>query len=136
MTAVTPAAGREEFAAVLGSGLGPGAPVTVVLAARSDRLAEIQQLPVIGPVIRAPFVIGPLPRSRLGEVIEGPARRAGLAFEAGLAARIAADAARSGDTADALPLLAFTLREMYDRLAAAGRDRFTAEGYDLAGRID
>jgi TIR domain/WD domain, G-beta repeat len=136
LVAVTPPAQRDEFAGVLGSGLGPGSPVTVVLTARPDRLVGIQRLPVIGQAIRAAFVVGPLPSSELGEVITGPARRAGLSFEPGLAERIAKDTAPAGDTTDALPLLAFTLREMYDRVAAAGRDCFTYEDYELAGRID
>src|SRR5262249_14100698 len=122
---------------VLGVGLRAGSPVTVVMTARSDRFDEIQRLPVLGPVIRAPFVVGPLSRSRLAEVIEGPAQRVGLAFAPGLVGRLGNDGAcRGGDEADALPLLALTLREMYDLLAGGDRATFTAEDYEQAGRIE
>src|SRR5216683_3596202 len=69
-----------EFLAVLGGGLGAGSPVTVVMTVRSDRFDEIQRLPVVGPMIHAPFVIAPMRRSQLAAVIEGPAGRADLTF--------------------------------------------------------
>ncbi len=99
LVSVTPAREREEFLAVLAGGLRPGSPVTVVLTVRSDRFDEIQQLPQLGPAIQAPFVIAPMGRSRLPMVIEGPARRADLTLEPGLAGRLADDAARGGGEA-------------------------------------
>ena len=57
------------------------------------------------------FSLGPMPLNRMRQIIEGPARVAGLKVEEGLIAGAAADAG----TEDALPLLAFTLRELYDR---------------------
>jgi WD40 repeat protein len=137
LVAVTLAADRGSFLSVLGGGLGPGSPVTVVMTARSDRLDEIQQLAEIGASIRDPIVIAPLDRSRLAQVIEGPASRADLTFEPGLVGRLVADAARGPrETADALPLLAFVLREMYDRLVREDRTIFTDADYEWVGRID
>jgi WD40 repeat protein len=133
----TPPTGRGDFLSMLSGGLGPGSPVTVVMTVRSDRFDEIQRLPAIGAAIRAPFVIAPLNRSRLTLVIEGPARRADLSFEPGLVSRLADDAARGGgETADALPLLAFVLREMYDQVVSEGHEVFTGTDYERAGLID
>ena len=108
------------------------------MTVRSDRLDEIQRLPVVGPMIHAPFVIAPMSRSQLAAVIEGPARRADLTFAPGLAGRLIEDAVRgsSGEAADALPFLAFTLREMYDLAVQQDRDTFTDADYERVGRIE
>jgi WD40 repeat protein/energy-coupling factor transporter ATP-binding protein EcfA2 len=138
LATVTSPGEQEEFLRVVGAGVGPGSPVTVVMTVRSDHFDLIQQLPVIGPVIRAPFVIAPISRSQLATVIEEPARRADLTFAPGLVNRLIDDAVRgsSGETADALPFLAFVLREMYDLLAAETRTEFTEADYERVGRID
>ena len=117
LASVTSGRECEQFLAMFGGGLGPGSPVTAVMTVRSDRFDEIQRLPVVGPMVRAPFVIAPVSRSQLAAVIEGPAGRADLAFAPGLVGRLVNDALRgsSGEAAEALPFLAFTLREMYDR---------------------
>lgn len=94
--------------------------------------------PVIGVAIHSPFVINPLSRDQLAMVIEGPARRADLSFEPGLVGRLIDDVVRgrSGETADALPFLAFVLREMYDLAVNQNRVVFTADDYARVGRID
>jgi WD40 repeat protein len=128
----------DEFLSVLGGGMRPGSPVTIVMTVRSDRFDEVQRLPVIGPAIHASIVIDRLSRSQLAMVIEGPAGRADLTFEDGLVSRLIDDATRgsSGETADALPILAFVLREMYDRLVKDDRTRFTGDDYEQVGRIE
>jgi formylglycine-generating enzyme required for sulfatase activity len=55
------------------------------------------------------FQLGPMPRSSFHAVIEGPAALAGLELEAGLTSRLVDDTR----TEDALPLLAFVLRELW-----------------------
>jgi WD40 repeat protein len=127
---------RDEFLAVLAGGLVPFSPVSIMMTVRSDRFDEVQRLAKIGPMIRDPFVIAPVSRAMLGRVIEGPARRADLSFEPGLVTQLVDDAARSGETADALPFLAFVLREMYDLAISEGRAVFSAADYDRVGRID
>ena len=138
LATVTARGDCEEFLSVLGGGLGQDSPVTVVMTVRSDRFDEVQRLPVIGPAIRAPFVIAPISRSQLAVVIEGPARRADLTFEPGLVSCLIDDVMRgsSGETADALPFLAFVLREMYDLAVTEDRTVFTAADYERVGRID
>lgn len=136
LVTVTPAGERAEFLGTLAAGLGPGSPVTVVMTIRSDRFDEIQRLAELGPVIRDPFVIAPVHRAMLGRVIEGPACRADLGFEPGLVSRLVDDSARGAESADALPFLAFVLREMYDLVVSEGRTVFTGADYDRVGRID
>ena len=61
-------------------------------------------------------MIEPLSRARLPEVILQPGRRAGLDFAPGLVERMVEET--SGG--DALPLLAYTLRELYQRAGPDG----------------
>ena len=138
LATVTTPQDAGEFLAVLGGGLGAGSPVTVVMTVRSDRFDEIQRLPVVGPMIHAPFVIAPMSRSQLAAVIEGPAGRADLTFAPGLVGRLIDDAVRgsSGEAVDALPFLAFTLREMYDLAVQEDRGTFTDADYERVGRIE
>jgi WD40 repeat protein len=64
-----------------------------------------------------------MPLNRVRQIIEGPARVAGLKVEEGLIAAAAADAGSD----DALPLLAFTLRELYDRYGSRRQGQAEAE---------
>ena len=138
LATVTSSRECEEFLSVLGGGMCPGSPVTIVMTVRSDRLDEIQRLPVIGPAIHDTRVVPPISRPQLAIVIEGPARRADLGFEPGLVSRLIDDATRgsSGETADALPFLASVLREMYDRLVKEDRTVFTSDDYEQVGRVE
>ena len=75
-------------------------------------------------------VVEPISRSRLPEVIEKPARRAGIEFEPALVERMVEDTVGG----DALPLLAYTLHELYSRLD--GRTaRVTSLDYDAIGGV-
>ena len=138
LTTVTQPKERDELLSVLAKGLGAGSRATVVMTVRTDHLDELQRLPVIGDMVNNLFAVRPIKASRLPAVIEGPAGRAGLTFETGLVARLVEDAGRggSGETVDALPLLAFTLREMYDRAASDRRHTITEADYEQVGRIE
>jgi hypothetical protein len=59
------------------------------------------------------IALAPMPNDALFQVIEGPAARFGIKLDAALVNRMVADTG----TNDALPLLAFTLREMWERFA-------------------
>ena len=88
-------------------------PVLLLLTLRSDFLGEWQHwAQPIGAF--AQFSLPPLPMVRLGEVIEGPARVAGVRIAPGVLDAIKHDA---GGT-DAMPLLAFTLRELWTHAMA------------------
>src|SRR6516164_5094161 len=65
----------------------------------------------------------------LAEIIEKPADRFGLELEPGLSERIVEDV----HTADALPLLAYTLKALHDRTGADRR--LTLDGYRTLGGV-
>ncbi len=124
--AVEPA--RQEFFARLAKLMGPGSPLLLLLTLRSETLSEALRDPFCARLLSQPEVAGPLEPARLAEVIEGPARRAGLRIEPGLAGRMAAETGGG----DALPLLAYTLNQLQP-LARNGE--ISATSYDLLGGV-
>jgi hypothetical protein len=107
----------------------PGGRVFALLTLRSDFLGSFLNHEALRGVAFADLTLGLLPIERFPQVIEAPAALAGLEREPGLVSSIMADAR----TDDALPLLAFTLREMYER--CRGQERLTLQVYrdDLGG---
>jgi WD40 repeat protein len=119
-------AGAEQFLRVLNSLQDERLPFLVVMTLRSDYLGELQQ----SPALTAPFEefsLKPMPLARVREIIEGPARAAGLTVDDALISAAMSDAA----TGDALPLLAFALRELYDRFGR--KKHLTLEAYRALG---
>jgi len=120
-----------RFLRLLGQALHPDLPFLAVMTLRSDFLARLQA----AEAMTIPFdqvSLPPLPMERIPEVIEGPARIAGLAVEPAFVQAAAADA----ETEDALPLLAFALRELVDRFGSSRRlslDAYRALGDAAAG---
>ncbi len=104
-------------------------PLWVVATVRSEFLSTAPERAGLAEAIDDPLVVEPLSRSRLSEVIAGPARRAGLEFEPGLVERMVEDTAGG----DALPLLAYTLGELYDRVGPEGR--ITSADYEGVGGV-
>ncbi len=91
-------------------------PALVVGTIRSDLLGAILKIDGFD-IAREIFTLGPMPHDRLRAIIEGPARIADIHLEAGLTERILADAGAP----EALPLLAFALRELNERYGADKR---------------
>jgi WD40 repeat protein len=117
---------RHLFLHLLNAALGQDLPFIGLLALRSDSLAALQgerRLDVSFEQVS----LGPLPLERLEEVILGPARVAGLRVDSTLVRNILRDAT----SGDALPLLAFTLRELHDR--SAPDHQLTASAYEALG---
>jgi WD40 repeat protein len=84
-------------------------PIVVLMALRSDYLGKLQE--IAGSLRFDEFSLAPFPLSRVRQVIEGPARVAGIEVEEELVVSAITDM----KTDDALPLLAFMLRELHDR---------------------
>lgn len=104
-------------------------PYMALLTLRSDYLAQLQLNRMLTARIEE-FSLKPMPLARIAEIIEGPARVAGIAIDKQLVIQAIQDAT----TSDALPLLAFTLRELYDRF---GRDRrLTFADYSALGDLE
>ncbi len=107
----------------------PDSPLLAVLTLRSDFYSALQQHRVARRLELEDLRVGPLSKGRFAEVIAGPAELASLRLGPGLTETMVADT----ETEDALPLLAFSLRELYDRYAEDGH--LEVEDYRLLGGL-
>lgn len=106
---------RAALRLLLAASADAASPVVVLATMRSDFLNAFQLFE--GAAERYEEVtLDPMPRSRFGEVIEGPANRFGLHLGAGLTERLVEDTHYD----DALPLLAYTLERLYTECCADG----------------
>jgi WD40 repeat protein len=131
-TLAPPEAMAAFIALLLRIANGP-APLILLFCMRSDYLDRLQQ--AVGEVRFTALSLGPFQLQRVREIIEGPANVAGIRVANDLVATVLADM----KVADALPLLAFTLRELYDQEVSASRQpnagpiTLTATRYHLLG---
>lgn len=102
----------------------------VMATMRSDTLASFQTHSGLQGMPFEAFTVAAILRRDLPQIIEGPAALAGLTLGPGLVQTLVQDA----DTGDALPLLAFTLRELYERRGK--NDRIGIEDYEAIGRLE
>ncbi|MGH3700582.1 MAG: TIR domain-containing protein, partial [Pseudonocardiaceae bacterium] len=124
-TRTTPAA-LQRFTRLLREAI--AGPVQVVAVMRSEFLDDLRDLPALAGVPIEAYVLAPLDREMLRDVIEQPARLARLRLDDGLVGQLIADT----DNGKALPLLAFTLRQLADGLSA-GATLSLARYRDLGG---
>jgi hypothetical protein len=120
--------GEELLAALHTATRGPG-PLWCLLTFRSEFLSHLLQWEGGARLFDDQVLVGPLERERLPEVIERPAALAGIELEAGLVARMVEDTGGG----DALPLLGFTLSELYRR--ATPGQVITNDDYDDLGGV-
>jgi len=116
----------EQFFRVLNALLDASLPFLAVIALRPEYLGKLQEAPGLTARFEE-FPLKPMPLDRVREIIEGPARVANTTVDDALVSAAVEDAR----TDDALPLLAFALRELYDRSASSGR--LTVEAYRALG---
>jgi WD40 repeat protein/DNA-binding SARP family transcriptional activator len=106
-------------------------PTAIILAVRSDELGHCAAYPELAERITGNDVlIGPMSDRELARAIEGPAARAHLRVEAGLAETVIGDVA---DRPAALPLLSTALLETWERRRGA---TLTVAGYRDAGGVE
>ncbi len=108
-----------------------------IFAIRSDSYDALQNAKALVGMPQLPLSLPPMPRNAYREVIEGPARRvvaAGgkLAIEPQLTERLLEEI-ENGSGKDALPLLAFTLEQLYREYGRAGLLRL--EDYEAFGGL-
>ena len=115
----------KRFLEVLSQALTENLPFMAVMALRSDFFGQLQSAKSLRARFEE-FSLGPMPPARIPEIIRKPARVAGLQVEEALVQQAAHDA----QTQDALPLLAFALRELLDR---SPNQSLTLEGYKALG---
>ena len=120
-----------------------GQPIVIaIFAIRSDSYDALQRAKALEGLSQSTLPLLPMPRAAYADVIEGPARRfvsAGgkLAIEPRLTQRMLADIEKGGG-GDALPLLAFTLEQLFIEYRRSGALRLQnyLEFGGLKGAID
>lgn len=121
---------RDRFADLLANAAVPGGPLRVIATLRADLYDRPLRHPVLGPIVSdSTLAVTPLSSAELAEAIEEPAARIGVRFEPGLAATMVSDVA---ERPGALPLLQFTLTELYELRT---QSTITAEAYGHLGGI-
>lgn len=106
---------REAFLNLLSRLLGHDRGLWIVATLRSASLDLFLSTPSAG-LFAAPLAVGPLDERGLGQAVLRPAALAGLQIAPELVPRLAADARSTG----ALPLLAHTLRALYEQAGPGG----------------
>ena len=122
---------QQSFLRLLKGATGDNSPLWVICTLRSEFLSTAPERAGMSEVTDSSLVLEPLSRSRLSEVIAGPAHRAGLVFAPGLTERMVEDT-KGGD---ALPLLAHTLYELASKAKADGLDRIRVVDYESMGGV-
>jgi hypothetical protein len=124
---------QQSFLGLLGGALGEESPLWVIATVRSEFLSSAPERAGLAEAVDDPLLVEPLSRTRLPEVIERPAQRAGLDFEAGLVERMVEETTGG----DALPLLAYTLQELWERVRREGRTEGTVRfaDYEAVGGV-
>jgi conflict system STAND superfamily ATPase/HEAT repeat protein len=104
----------------------------VLATLRADFLPQCAAEPALAALLQGgTFVLGPPGPEALLDMIRKPVERAGLVLEEGLADAILKDA--GGDPGEALPLVAFCLKELHRRTAP--EHRLTLDAYRAMGRL-
>ena len=114
------------FCEILNLALSDELPFIAVITIRSDYLGVLQSAEHLTARFEE-FSIGPMPLARIAQIIEGPARVAGLGIDEAFVHQAVHDA----KTEDALPLLAFALRELYD--SASDDNYLSLDEYNALG---
>jgi hypothetical protein len=120
---------QETFLRALTEALHGRSPMWAVATVRSEFLSSTPNRAGLAEAIDDTLVIEPLSRTRLPEVIVRPAQRAGLTFVPGLV-ELMVDDTPGGD---ALPLLAYTLREL--ALSAGPAGTISMDDYARVGGV-
>ena len=120
---------RQRFIAGLVEPIRAGY-LRVVATMRADFFDRPLAEPTIGPLVSAgTFGVTPMTTSELHDAITTPAEHVGVRFEPALVSRLVAETA---DQPGSLPLLQFTLAELFERRAGA---LITVEAYDELGGL-
>jgi WD40 repeat protein/DNA-binding SARP family transcriptional activator len=106
----------DELLALVAAGQGRRQPpCSVLITLRADFMGQtLAHRPFADALQDACLLMGPMNRGELRSAIEQPAGMQGAAFEAGLVERILDDV---GEKAGVLPLLEFTLTQLWERQA-------------------
>jgi len=120
---------RDDFLTMLRDATERDQRLWVIMILRSEFLTGFLETG-FARMFQDPVAVGAMSRGSLFEVIERPAAPAGLVFDPPGLVREMVDDTGGGD---ALPLLAYTLQELY--LAAGPAGRITAQTYQQLGGV-
>ena len=125
-------ADADRFLDALSVALGdPSSPLRLIATVRADYYDRPLRHPAFAQVVKAAAIeITPLAPDELVESIVEPARRVGVGFEPGLVARVAAETVGQPSP---LPLLQYTLRELFQRRDSDAM--LTVDMYDAIGGL-
>ena len=128
---------RDDFLAVLDGAMTAGSKVTLLLIARQDRLEDVQRFAPLGRYITSPVAVLPIDVDGLRLAVEEPAAVARMVVDPNLTRKVIEDATDRGtsDAGRALPLVAETLRAVYELAIKDGRREMTVEDYDAVGGV-
>ncbi len=122
---------QEQFLALLRGALRDDSPMWTIATLRAEFLSSAPDRAGLAAAIDDTLLIEPLSRARLPEIIQRPAQRAGLDFAPGLVQRMVEDTTGG----DALPLLAWTLQQLYHDAGPGPERVVTAEAYEALGGV-
>ncbi len=104
----------------------------IVLTMRADFMGQaLAHRPFADALQEASVLMGPMTRQELHIAIEKPAEMQGAAFEPGLVERILDDV---GEKPGNLPLLEFTLTQLWERQSDGWLTHARLRGHGLPGR--
>ena len=107
---------RDALADIIGASTFPGSPVWAVSTLRAEFLSRFLEEPSMAPFTKNQMLVTSFDVRKCREVIEGPAKLAGISFDTGLVDEMVRDI----PGADALPLLAYALQQLH--ISSAGRE--------------
>lgn len=122
---------QEQFLALLRGALRDDSPMWTIATLRAEFLSSAPDRAGLAEAIDDTLLIEPLSRARLPEIIQRPAQRAGLDFAPGLVQRMVEDTTGG----DALPLLAWTLQQLYHDAGPGPERVVTAKAYEALGGV-
>jgi WD40 repeat protein len=122
---------QERFLTALTSLRRADSPLWAVATLRAEFLSNAPDRAGLAALIEEVLAIEPVKRDRLSEVILRPARRAGIEFEPGLVERMVQETIGG----DALPLLAWTLQQLYQGVAGRPGRLVTVADYERLGGV-
>jgi WD40 repeat protein len=122
---------QEQFLALLRGALHEDSPLWTVATLRAEYLSSAPDRAGLAEAIDDTLLVEPLSRARLPEIIQRPAQRAGLDFVPGLVQRMVEDTTGG----DALPLLAWTLQQLYHGAGPGPERVVTVEAYEALGGV-
>ena len=115
--------------------LGLNSPLLIILTIRADSMdAALQMTDRVGLELPEVFQLPPIPRTAYAEIINEPltvANRAGSRFT--IDPRLTQALIEESEGADALPMLAYTLRQLIDEYRVGAKANLTLEDFQSSG---